>query len=234
MMTKVALILFGQPRFIENPAIIDSYKANLLDKYDVDVYAHTWYEPNVSYTASTWAHMGEVKASDNTLDIIQHLYSPTQFVHEPPKAFAFGDEIKEFFQNNFRHQAHILNDRNYNNMLSQLYSIQSAARLVENESEYDFIVLGRYDTVLHGFPNLEDLDCNRFYLQNNNPPFPDMIQVFGSKYMIWAKNVLDDLGQCLHLLHEPTPEGLKFATFRKYFVYEDICQHHMQGIAIRN
>ena len=41
---KVAVAFFGQPRYVGNPNIINTYKQVLLDKYDCDVFGHMWWQ----------------------------------------------------------------------------------------------------------------------------------------------------------------------------------------------
>jgi len=52
---KVALALFGQPRFVDNQQIIDTYKQVILDRYDTDVFGHMWWkEEDGEYDYSSW------------------------------------------------------------------------------------------------------------------------------------------------------------------------------------
>lgn len=41
---KVALAFFGQPRFVDNQDIINTYKRVILDRYDTDVFGHMWWK----------------------------------------------------------------------------------------------------------------------------------------------------------------------------------------------
>ena len=43
---KVALLFFGQPRFLENSLPFESHKDHIINKYDTDVFCHTWWAPD--------------------------------------------------------------------------------------------------------------------------------------------------------------------------------------------
>ena len=53
---KVALLFYGQPRYVDNEEVYNSYKSNILDKYDTDVFCHTWWsETEKEYDYSSWS-----------------------------------------------------------------------------------------------------------------------------------------------------------------------------------
>ena len=52
---KVALLFFGQPRYLDDDRAYNDYKRLILDRYDTDVYIHTWFdEAGGKYDVSTW------------------------------------------------------------------------------------------------------------------------------------------------------------------------------------
>ena len=52
---KVALLLFGQPRNIDNPNSFNSHQKWIFDEYDVDTFCHAWWDEDVSeYDVSDW------------------------------------------------------------------------------------------------------------------------------------------------------------------------------------
>ena len=52
---KVALLLFGQPRNIDNPNSFNSHQKWIFDEYDVDTFCHVWWDKEVSqYDVSDW------------------------------------------------------------------------------------------------------------------------------------------------------------------------------------
>ena len=51
---KVALLFFGQPRYLDDDRAYNDYKRLILDRYDTDVYIHTWFdEAGGKYDVST-------------------------------------------------------------------------------------------------------------------------------------------------------------------------------------
>ena len=44
---KIALLFSGQPRYLSNPFPLLSHQREVINKYDTDVYVHTWYDENV-------------------------------------------------------------------------------------------------------------------------------------------------------------------------------------------
>lgn len=48
---KIALILYGQPRFINNESVREHYR-KIFELYDVDVYGHLWWSKNENIQCS--------------------------------------------------------------------------------------------------------------------------------------------------------------------------------------
>ena len=72
---KVALLFFGQARFIDSPLSYNSIKEHLLDKYDVDIFAHTWWTENEeNFSASTNVRGEDMPVHSNTLELIKTQY----------------------------------------------------------------------------------------------------------------------------------------------------------------
>ena len=43
---KIALSFYGQPRFLENTHIHESYRHYFTNRYDCDVFGHMWWKDN--------------------------------------------------------------------------------------------------------------------------------------------------------------------------------------------
>ena len=41
---KVALLMSGQPRYVDDTRPFLFFKENVIDKYDTDVYCHGWFD----------------------------------------------------------------------------------------------------------------------------------------------------------------------------------------------
>lgn len=238
---KIALAFFGQPRFVDNEEVISTYKEAILNKYDTDVFAHMWWkETNGEYEYSSWSKIDKCPISKEAPNIFTENYSPTILKIEEPKQFVLPVNVKKFVDETFVNNGNPhWTDKNFSNIMSQMYSIKSVADVVDSyikktNTNYDFIVLARYDAVLIDFPNLETCDNTKFYLPGHHPRFPDTIQFFGTRYLTWALNVFDDIGDIYKGIWEPSPEAFKMLSFLKWFDISDLSPYPMDARCIRN
>lgn len=137
---KIALTLSGQPRhhrkgFLEN-------KKHFLDKYDVDVYLHSWLGAEFKryrYGAVRKSY----KASPEVYDQLVEWYQPKDYLFEKPINFD------------------ITGIEDYERINSQMGGFMSAYRawsLIENSGiKYDYIIRTRYDLYYS------------HYIKNDNP-----------------------------------------------------------------
>lgn len=237
---KVALLLFGQPRYIETQQAYDCYKHTILDKYDTDVFCHTWWDESIGeYDYSTFSNISSCPINPDAISIISKFYKPVRLLYEKPRKFKLQDHIAECFSKKFPTTAnHSWQEKNYSNTLSHLYSIKMVTELLEaycadTNKSYDWIVLARYDTVLDNFPDLNTIDPGKFYLSNQHPRFPDMIFVYGFKFIGWGKNIKDDIETEYNKVWEPSPESFKYYSFVKRYDTKDITTYPMNAYAIR-
>jgi len=238
---KVALLLFGQPRFIDNIQVLHTYK-NIIKKYDADVFCHVWWEESGVYETSTCSTLNGCGIHKNAIDIINYNYKPTVISVEPAsKKFFMPPQAKQFLDARFTNRAAHWNERNYGCVLSQLYSIQSVSRLFEKYEEetnqtYDWIILGRYDGLIKSMPILNDprLPKNKFYISNHHPNFPDLLFCYARRFCNWSSNVFDDVSSVYHTIWEPSCEAFKSGSFYKRFTGHDLIPTHMKCDIIRN
>ena len=144
---KLAVCFSGQPRFLDGPQI-QSIKHNLLDKYDCDVYCHTWWSPDLPVYETSF--MGEVKARSDTIEMLQALFQPKKIHYEAP----------------------LQNLPPPSNMRSMYESIRRSYLLVDTSIHYDFIVRMRYDIFIDALPNVcsfntTSLHCPFLYYPKN-------------------------------------------------------------------
>jgi hypothetical protein len=240
---KVALAFFGQPRFVENQEIIQTYKENIIDKYNTDVFSHTWWDDDFSFfNYSSWSNIASTSPiPKNAIEVILKYYKPVVLEKETPRSFLFSTEALKFLDTKFtgKHpNGDHWNHKNYSNILSQLYSISKVSKIVRSYSDsnnvnYDWVILARYDTVLINFPDLTSLNNEKFYLPGHHPRFPDTIQFFPQKYLQWAENVYTDADLVYENIWEPSPEAFKFFSFLKRFKMSDLSPVSMDANCIR-
>ena len=236
-MKKVALLLFGQPRFLDNPMVVDSF-AYLNSIFNIDVFCHTWWsEEENDYAFSEWTNMKKCPVNKNSINIIKEIYNPKDLVCESSKEFPLNQKINKFFKEKFPEDP-FWDKRHSNNIQSQLYSIQAVSRLFdEHKDSYDLVILDRYDTYLNrGYSeDISNLPSDYFYLSNIHPRFPDMITIYGTQYLDWSSNVYDDFfdEKVYKSVWKPRCEAFKAGSFQKRFNISDIRSIKIDSIAIR-
>ena len=85
---KVALCFSGQPRFVNECS--DLIINNAIQNYDIDVFAHLWYDDDLKN--KPYKHGGDggwekQRISNNAVDDFIKLYNPKDILVEPSKFF---------------------------------------------------------------------------------------------------------------------------------------------------
>ncbi len=238
---KVALLFFGQLRFIDNPHTVDSHHQMIIDRYDTDIFAHCWWSEGEQYHTSGFHQQSPLLLNtvDNALDKFKSKYDITKLSCEPSRLFkdqadAMLERVNtrswEISKPYWFHRENVMS-----NTFSHMYSIQKAADLLlehieETGTQYDFIILSRPDALIYGSPDLNTLDPNCFYLSNHHNNFPDLQYIFGQKFINFLRlydhiSTIND--EDLFGLHDPTPENFKASTYRKYFDRSDLRPIHL-------
>jgi len=240
---KVALLFFGQPRYLDDERPYNDYKRLILDSYDTDVYIHTWFdEEGGKYDVSTWAEMHGAKNCvilPDSIERLQRMYNPKVLVHEKPRKFQLPSDALKWCDERFtgKHPEGHWNHGNYSNIMSQLKTIQRVAELYEETGDqHDIIVLARLDTWLENFPeDLSRLDKSKFYLPGHHPRFPDVIHVCGRKYLGWMKNAFNDVNhpRVYENIWEPSPEAFKGNAFLLRYAPSDLSPDPMNAHTVR-
>lgn len=235
---KNAILFFGQPRFVKHEQVQKCY-LDLIQKYNCDVFCHTWFsEEEQDYSFSSWSNIKDCKVEKDSLEVIKNTYKPKILINEPSKNFNFYGNLEKFINDKFTNQFLHFNEKNYSNVISQLYSIEQVSKIFFNYShKYKFIILGRFDTILTDVPDLNMSNEDKIYIQNNHPKFPDMAIVYGKKFLEWSKNLYSDIlndKDIYQNIWEPSAEAFKYASFINRFSKNDIIQCKMHGHAMRS
>jgi len=194
-MLKVALVLSGQPRFYENLIAYNSFKKHIIDKYNTDIYFHTWFKEDTVYNYAEWSDIrGDLKISGTREDFeknIVKLYNPRSYIIEEPKEFSLGvgPSASQYLAKN---------------MPSMFYSMSVADMLrQESKIEYDFVVRARFDTLLNSCPDFVILNMDKpiIYVPDNcpNPKVcNDNFSITSGKYAEYVYQIyqkLDEYGE---------------------------------------
>lgn len=222
---KIALLLFGQPRYIENDIVFASYKNVILDKYKTDVFCHAWIsKKGVVYETSSWSKINPLPSNSMSDEIIKSKYNPVAFEFEEPRNFSLNESVKQYAIKN-HHPNSIKNDKDISNICSQIYSISRVSNLCWSSNiKYDFVILCRYDTPIGSFPDLYKLNKDKFYLSDHHNHFPDLLIMFGHKFLDWSRNIYGDMEkpEVYENLKEISPESFKYSTFKTRFGTSDM------------
>lgn len=165
---KIALCFSGQPRDIE--IIYPIIKQTILDGNDVDVFVHTWWDPdNLSHNSVIPDRTHKTFSSD-AIDKIKEFYKPKSMMVEKPKIWKRNYEITEKQLNEGpgwardvegglevgkQYLCNMTNSMFYSIMMSNLLKEQYS---VENGIEYDYVVRCRFDFAPHGIINFDNLN----------------------------------------------------------------------------
>ena len=194
---KIALCLSGQPRFVKEvaPYIIQ----NACDGYDVDVFAHLWFDDillNTPYKIGAkndqWINQRLNKSA--VFDFL-NIYNPISHIVEPSKKFIdptihFETSLNRYWT--WGEPGQEFRDRIINNTISYYYSLNQVNNLKKvyeyaNGFKYDWVVRCRTDTILHTKINYEHYDPNVINFSNiSNQPdgmINDWFDFGGSKVM---------------------------------------------------
>lgn len=208
---KIALLFFGQPRFLSNKKSYNSHRS-FLSKYDVDIFVHSWWsiEPN-DYTPSSWSSLSHVPYDRDTIKTIRNLYNPVHAVYEKQKEFDVDESVINKVE-------FIKSRQDLNNIKSHLYSIKRVGEVLKeytSSNDYSFIILSRFDNIISGFPNLESLDPG-FYKMEDHPGLADQLFIFSPEYMEFL-NVYDNYDELNNKGGDYILEKLKLIHYETLF-----------------
>ena len=176
---RIALCLYGQPRFLDNPNIKKFLDDKIFSQGNIDVYGHFWYDDEVNeFSGSDWHNQptpfykgGNFYKVQNTIDVIKQNYRLTNFIYEKPKNFVnvlnkteldiLANKKPNFAGENY------YSINNVDCLLSHLYSIETSLNLLKDH-KYDFVILTRYDSLILKMPLLKTLAPGFIYATNQH------------------------------------------------------------------
>jgi len=182
---KIALCLSGQPRYLEIG--FDALFKNFISKYNVDVFAHIWFDEKLIDTNIDFcipynrSHKWEKDADKKVIE----LYKPKKTFFEPPKQFS----LEPFKGANFELIAP-------NNVLSMFYSIKQANNLKcayenENNFEYDLVIRARTDLILQNNLNFSLIDKNKIYYYGLGQTMFDNISICNDQFALGSSKLMN-------------------------------------------
>jgi hypothetical protein len=241
---KVALVFFGQPRFVQSRLALLSHKWHLR-KQNYDVFGHFWFEALAKYNFSAWTTL---KASQsivphNAPEIIKKEFpeglfsTSTPQIFEPPAEFAALIKSWEVDPETKNEYLRLNSDsaKMYSNTTSQLSSVHQALNTLEEvESIYDLIVLSRWDNLIWKFPNLEKLDRTKLTVADTHDfGIPDLLLI-GPPSLIRATDAYLGLPDILHQVPTMSAEKVKAAYFLGKYKKSDISRAKISITILRS
>lgn len=197
---KIAVCFSGQPRFIDecSPSIID----NVIQNYDVDVFAHLWFDENLQNKPYKGGGNGGWKDQRIPSDAVEkfiNVFNPLELVVEESKQFYDSDIEDDFEVSQKAFWDHSINnelepnfmERQINNCLSYFYSLNEVNKLKQlheykNKFKYDYVVRCRTDVQVGTKIKFENYNPQVFHassLQQQPPFINDWFNFGGSDIM---------------------------------------------------
>lgn len=177
---KIAVCISGQYRAYKQG--YEYLKRNLLDKYDCDIFIHSWQNNNIY-----------------VVDDVRDLYKPKVWRFEQPFAKDEHDPFGAMFTNT-------PNAKGWppRATVSMFYSVFTSMLLMKDyelwHDKYDWVVKTRFDYALNGVLPFEQLDKNKLYIPNcRMTPLRD----FGNDQFAFGSNAVmtDYMSTYLYLKH---------------------------------
>lgn len=200
---KVAICIYGQPRYLNNKHVKARLDSIVYSKYDVDVYIHTW---NVKVCIGSEWNKFNCNVSDlfNTID---NTYAPRRILIDKEfKSFSLSESVITSIKSRPYYS-----DHNLISLSSHLYSFQTCLSLIDKE--YDFVFVTRFDNLLNKFPVLNLLERGNLYYTNHyGGNFSDASFILSSD-IIKNFKPYDDMEIVLPLCEVITSEKVKQMSF---------------------
>lgn len=193
---KIAVCFSGQPRFL-NECYKNIHK-NLIDGYDVDVYAHGWWDESYKGKTITWEAKEKYSEEIDNAELFKELYKPVNAIFEPQIDFNKNLESYNLNKNKVGmvgEQAEIFVRKSLFVHLSQFYSIMCADQLrASSGKKYDLVVRARTDLLFKEKIKWEKYDPDFLHVADGRPvagwgPFCDWFAFGGPMSIVHFSNL---------------------------------------------
>lgn len=218
---SIAVILFGQPRFVESK--IASRKLKYWARgAKVDFFGHCWFDNETElYDTAPWANLGKIPMDKSAVDKISKQYPGIVLSVEKPINFDtkyFKEKLNLKKGEALRH-TFIKEIDNLNNTASQFLSIHRAIQVFENfsqEKKYDIVIITRFDNFIWKMQRPVYFPKDKLTLSNHHSGFPDLIFAGDIKF-IRALDVWPNFNEIIKNERNLSAEYLKQKNFLKIF-----------------
>lgn len=218
---KIALCFSGQPRFVKECS--SSILTNVVQNYDVDVFAHLWFDDDLQKKPYKFGGSGgweSQRISSNSIDDFKEVYNPVEILVEPSRSFGDLDLDVDFELSEAKYWPGSLEgepdfkERQINNCLSYFYSLSEVNRLrklyeYKNKIKYDYVIRCRTDTQVNQALPYELFDPKSVHFTSlmQPPPFINDWFNFGGSEAMEAFMGVFPLAKCLISKTKENREG---------------------------
>jgi len=182
---KVAVLFYGQMRFVNNPWPVKSHK-QLESIYDVSYFGHLWNSNSDKLKhVSSWSRIKGNPFTSNDLGQLKKNYNFISLEIEEPIDFLVTqrdkiDKIQNIQSKIGRKVNKETNLRDLSNTISHIYSMEKSIKRFlnyENAKDYDWVILSRTDNFIVRFPDLRSLDISQdaIFISAHHDNFPDTV-----------------------------------------------------------
>jgi hypothetical protein len=199
---KVAVIFAGQIRHTDFYA--SKIYQHLLNLYDVDVYAHLWYDESLIGQRIHHEHYDVFEAKDYVGEFVR-TYKPKAYMVEPPRRWDMSSYAARSCEPEIHMTpaaAHAAIER----MISMWYSVNKAYSLIPNPDEYDFIVRLRTDSSLTKPIDLYALQRDKVYVETGRAAGAD--RRYSDWFAVGAPALMKRYADSYHHMHKYQCNGM--------------------------
>lgn len=217
---KIAVCIYGQPRFYKHGYMYLHELINKYPTYTFDFFIHCWFSESdvgTQYTHSYYRNVDEnelIVKPDVDKEIVE-LYHPKMVEFEPVRTFDVSFIYGSLIDKNTTERQR----SNYNNVLSSSYSKLRVNQILQtymntNNETYDLVIATRFDYLNDFIVDLPSIDKSKLNIIHCPTHFN-----INDSYIITNPQIYNDYSQTYNNLeHLINDENLK-QMYLKYSIY---------------
>ena len=234
---KIALCLSGQPRAVD--AGFRSLDESILQHNDVDVFIHTWFDPNNLSTNSVIPGRESNTLDPLAIDKLQRYYSPKKILVDLPrewndryeftdlcfvKAWTWALEVQSGLDSAKKYICNTANSMFYSIMMSNMIKNEYSK---ENNIQYDLVIRNRIDYSPHVILKFDEMFTDEF--EDNVLIYHDLYQpndMIADWFAMGRSKTMDIYSGVYNKINELVNQSNKIDG---YWCNELLLKHHIQN-----
>jgi hypothetical protein len=198
---RIAIILAGQPRFIENKYASASHKT-WVEGHDVEFFGHYWNASSAALTSS-WSGVSNLTLPGNAGNLIEDQYAGITVINQPPLYFEKSPTGFVGVPLSSVNLDGVPQDTiNFSNTVSMMKSIHEAIMLANTrhtQNPFDIYVLSRWDLYIDELTRPEEICLKTISILNQYSHFGDNI-FLGDPASINLVDAFPNLSEILEII----------------------------------